>query len=230
MIDVVGKFSASIALVAWAVSGWPAFAAEKAPSTIEIAREDVGEPPSNFEFSLRGEGQPGRWIVVLDPTAIGGVAIEHVSTDQHDDRFPLAIYKPLRQENVEVEVRFKIVSGTMQAAGVVVGLRDSDDFYAVSASALEHRVALLLFMNGKIEQIESAEAEVMLNRWHMLKVVANDDHFAVSLDQKILFTTFDRARMKDGRVALLTQEDNVTRFDQIEIRPLPGLDGIEQAR
>jgi len=43
----------------------------------------------------------------------------------------------------------------------------------------------------------------------------------VSLDTKVLFTTFDRARMKDGRMALWTREDNVTRFDQIEIRPLP---------
>ena len=91
----------------------------------------------------------------------------------------------------------------------------------MGASALEHRVDLLLFANGKSERIEGAEAEVTLNRWHTLKVTVNDDHFAVSLDNKVLFTTFDRARMKDGRIALWTQEDNVTRFDQIEIRVLP---------
>ena len=37
-------------------------------------------------------------------------------------------------------------------------------------------------------------------------------------------TTFDRTRMKDGRMALWTREDNVTRFDGIEIRPLPSPD------
>ena len=72
-----------------------------------------------------------------------------------------------------------------------------------------------------IERIDSAEAEVTSSRWHSLKVVVNDDHFIVSLDQKKLFTTFDRTRMKDGRFALLTQEDNITRFDQIRIRSLP---------
>jgi hypothetical protein len=211
-----------VVLVIASIFSWgiPAYAQNEARVKIGVSGS-LGMPPDNFEFSLRGEGEPGTWKVVRDETAADGAAIEHVSTDQHDDRFPLAIYKPLRPENVEVELRFKIISGTMQAAGVAVGLRDLDSFYAISASAIEHRVALLLFKPDSIEQIESAEAEIALNRWYVLKVVANDDHFAVSLDQRILFTTFDRTRMKDGRVALLTQEDNVTRFDHLEIRPLP---------
>ena len=65
------------------------------------------------------------------------------------------------------------------------------------------------------------DADVLWNHWHSLGVIVHDDHFAVSLDQKPLFTAFDRTRMKDGRVALWTQEDNLTRFDQIEIRALP---------
>jgi len=150
-----------------------------------------------------------------------GLAIEHVSTDPHEDRFPLAIYKPLLIENAEIDVRFNIISGTMQSAGVAVCLRNAGNYYAVIASALEHRVDLILFKDGKIERIDSAEAEVTSSRWHALKVVVNDDHFIVSLDQKKLFTTFDRTRMKDGRFALLTQEDNITRFDQIRIRSLP---------
>ena len=43
----------------------------------------------------------------------------------------------------------------------------------------------------------------------------------VTLDGRVLFTTFDRGRRKDGRIGLWTREDNVTRFDQIEIRALP---------
>jgi hypothetical protein len=35
-----------------------------------------------------------------------------------------------------------------------------------------------------------------------------------------LFTAFERTRMKDGQIALWTQEDNVTRFDRIEVRVL----------
>jgi hypothetical protein len=192
-----------------------------ATTRIDIAHGAIGAPPPDFELSQTGDGERGQWTVVRDPTAVEGVAVEHRSTDPHDDRFPLAIYKALALENVEVSVRFKIVSGTMQAAGLAVGLRNPDSYYAVSASALEHRVDLLLFAKGRVTRLESAEADVGLNRWHTLRLIANDDHFTVSLDGKELLVTFDRARRKDGRIALWTQEDNVTRFDQLEIRPLP---------
>jgi hypothetical protein len=109
----------------------------------------------------------------------------------------------------------------MLTAGIAVGLRDSGNYYVVSASALEQRVDLLLVANGELERVEGTDTNIALNRWHALQLIAKDDHFTVSLDGKKLFTTFDRARMKDGHVALWTREDNVTRFDQIEIRPLP---------
>jgi len=213
---------ASIGVVAWMASAACGLADQAAATRIDIAKNGVGMPPAGFDFRQTGEGEPGQWTVVPDPTAADGFAIEHVSTDQHEDRFPLAIYQPLAFENGEIVVRFKIVSGTMLSAGIALSVRNPDNYYAVSVSALEQRVDLLLFMNGKIERLEgSAEANVEINRWHTLQVKLNDDHFAVSLDTKVLFTTFDRARMKDGRMALWTREDNVTRFDQIEIRPLP---------
>jgi hypothetical protein len=196
-------------------------AAQEHVATAEIAQGRIAQPPADFSFMRTGEGALGQWTIVADATATQRVAIEHVSTDPHQDRFPLAIYTPVTAENVKVSVRFKIVSGTMLAAGIALGVRDPDHYYAVSASALEHRVDLLLFVGGKAERIESAEADVTQDHWHALSVTANDDHFAVSLDQRLLFTTFDRVRMKDGRIALWAQEDNVTRFDQLEIRVLP---------
>ena len=221
MTSNVARCAFVIGVAASIACGVSQLAAEDATKKIDFAKNGIGAPPTDFEFARTGEGELGRWTVVRDATAVEGIAIEHVSTDQHDNRFPLAIYRPLNVENVEVSVRFKIISGTLQAAGIAVCLRSAGSYYAVSASAFEHRVDLLLFMSGKIERIETSEAEVTLNRWHTLGVTVNDDHFAVSLDKKVLFTTFERTRMKDGRVALWTQEDNVTRFDQIEIRPLP---------
>jgi hypothetical protein len=208
----------AVALIASVTAlGWTEGTATK----IDLTSREIGVPPSDFELSQTGDGERGQWTVVRDPTALGGLAIEHRSTDHHDDRFPLAIYKPLAFENVEAGVRFKIISGTMQAAGLAVCLRNPNNYYAVSVSALEQRVDLLLFAKGQVKRIESAEADVALNRWQTLRLIVNDDHFTVSLDDKELFVTFDRARRKDGRIALWTQEDNVTRFEQIEIQPLP---------
>jgi len=217
-----------VAILAAAVSALACMgvAALAETTTIEIAKNGVGNPPADFEFARTGEGDLGQWTVVRDPTASDGFAIEHVSTDQHEDRFPLAIYKPLPQENVAVSTRFKILAGTMLSAGLALSLRNPDSYYAVSASALEQRVDLLLVTNGKVDPIAgSANVNIAIARWHTLKVTLDDDHFVVAFDNKILFTTYDRTRKKDGRVALWTREDNVTRFDQIELRALPPTEG-----
>jgi hypothetical protein len=182
-------------------------AGQETTTRIDIAKNHIGSPPSDFEFQRTGEGELGEWKVVLDPTAVEGLAIEHLSTDQHEDRFPLAIYKPLSAENIRVSVRLKIVSGVSPIAGIAVSLRDPDNYYAVSLNALEQRAGLFLSSAGKSKRIDGVDADVLWNRWHSLGVIVNDDHFAVSLDQKPLFTAFDRTRMKHGRVGLWTQED-----------------------
>src|SRR5436190_6054951 len=91
---------------------------QAATTRIPIGEGGVGMPPGGFDFRQTGEGEPGRWTVVRDPTAADGFAIEHASADQHEDRFPLAIYQPLAFENAEIVVRFKIVSGTLLSAGI----------------------------------------------------------------------------------------------------------------
>ena len=53
--------------------------AQSAPTTVAITDADVGMPPSNFEFAVRGKGEIGQWTVVQDQTAAGGLAIEHAS-------------------------------------------------------------------------------------------------------------------------------------------------------
>jgi hypothetical protein len=199
--------------------------AQAVATRIDIAETAIGTPPADFEFGLTGEGELGQWVVVSDPTTATGLAIEHVSADQHEDRFPLAIYTPLALENVRLTVRFKIVSGTMLRAGMAVGVRDHGNYYSVSASSLEQRVDLSLFQNGQVRRLESLDADIARGRWYTLGLAVNDDHFTVSLDGKLLFTAFDRSRGKDGHIALWTQEDNVTRFDQIEICSPPTVGG-----
>jgi hypothetical protein len=220
MRRTVIRFAAAVGALACLASGGRSVAAEA--TSIDLARDGAGAPPAGFAFARTGEGELGQWTVVRDATAASGFAIEHVSTDRHEERYPLAIYQPLSCENGEIAIRFKIVSGTMLTAGIAFGVRNPDSYYVVSANALEQRVDLLLVMNGSIERIETgAEVNIESGRWHALKVIFNDEHVAVALDQKVLFTTYDRTRRKDGRIALWTREDNVTRFDQIEVRPLP---------
>src|SRR4051812_379517 len=159
--------------------------------------------------------------MVRDVTAIDGTAIEHVSTDQHENRYSLAIYAPVSTKDFKVSVRFKIMKGTMQAAGIAARFLDVDSYYLVRASALEERLDLFRVVNGKKERIWGTDADVVRDRWQLLELQAIDDEFTVSLDRNWLFTARDSTLPSEGQIGLWTEEDNVTRFDGLEIETLP---------
>jgi glycosyl hydrolase family 59 (putative galactocerebrosidase) len=182
----------------------------------------VGNTPSDFDVRRTGRGGPAQWVVVRDASAQGGLALEQVSRDKADYRFPLAIYKPFSGANVEVKARFKPVSGAVdRAGGIAVRLATSDDYYVVRANALEDNVRFYRVVKGRREQLESASLKVSANEWHTLALKAEGDRFTISFDGKPLYTVTDKTFAKEGKVALWTKSDSVTRFDSIDIKPLP---------
>src|SRR5690349_23954436 len=65
-IKTIKHWSWVLAAALWLASG------EAVPAqTVTFESDMPGQPPRDFEFGLAGEGQPGRWEVVADPTAAG---------------------------------------------------------------------------------------------------------------------------------------------------------------
>jgi hypothetical protein len=199
----------------------PAFAGD-GKASIDFEENSIGLPPlDDFDFGVTGGGPPGQWSVVRDVTAIDGVAIEQSNTDPTENRLRFAIYKPLSLKNLAASIRLKLIKGTMQTAGIAFRFVNADNYYVVSASALEERIDLFRVLAGKMERVGGTDADVALNHWQKLGLVAQGDQFTVSLDDAWLFTVWDRTFLTEGRVGLWTEEDNVTRFDQLEIKTLP---------
>jgi hypothetical protein len=185
---------------------------------IAIETTDVGRPPPGFEFARTGQGGPGQWVVVSDPSATGDRAIEQTSTERTDYRFPLAIYAPVSTKNGEVTVRFKAVAGKGdQAAGIAMRVIDRDNYYVVRTNALEDNVRFYRMVKGKREELEGAYVKVSGNEWHTLGLKAEGERFTVTYDGKQSFTTTDPTLAGAGKVALWTKADSITRFDRIEI-------------
>jgi hypothetical protein len=217
LVTLAATIGIAVVLASAATRGWSA----GATTEVDIAKNEPGTPPADFQFLHTGEGEPGRWTVVRDTTAIYGTAIEHVSTDQHENRFALAIYAPLSSRDFKLSVRFKILKGTTQTAGLVARFANVDSYYVVGASALEERVDLSRVVDGKMERIWETDADVALDHWHLLELQAKDDQFTISLDRVWLFTARDSSLLSDGQVGLWTEEDNITRFDRLEIEAFP---------
>jgi hypothetical protein len=87
------------------------------PALAEMIKFTGTGAPSDFEFGRTGSGAPGAWTIVRDDSADGGLALEQQSQDRTDYRFPLAIYKAVSAKNVDVQVRFKAMSGNVDRAG-----------------------------------------------------------------------------------------------------------------
>ena len=189
---------------------------------VDLERMTVGAAPTDFEFARTGSGAVGQWVVVADATAASSRAIEQASTDATDYRFPLAIYKPATAANVEVTLRFKALTGKVdRAGGIAVRVIDADNYYVVRANALEDNVRFYRVVKGRREQLEGADLKVEANVWHTLGLRAQGDRFAITFNGKELYTASDRTFSAAGRVALWTKADSVTRFDSINIKPLP---------
>jgi glycosyl hydrolase family 59 (putative galactocerebrosidase) len=213
-------FAVAISLVA--IGAGPAeVAAQNASTTIDFVQNGIGVPPADFEFWRTERGSPGDWAVVRDTTASAGAAIEQSSRDVAENRYPLAIYKPVSLKDVEISASIKVISGAAPTAGIAVRLMNPGNYYVVAANALEGRVDLYRFSDGRRERIAGTEADVARNHWQTLRVEVEGDHITVSLDEQLLFKAWDRGFLKDGHVALWTEEDTVARFDRIEITDHP---------
>jgi hypothetical protein len=189
--------------------------------TITFDKDTIGTPPIDFAFWRTGEGGPGRWAVVRDESAEGGLALEQSSDERTDNRFPLAIYEPFSDQNVEVRIRFKAIAGKVdRAAGIAVRLTTQDDYYVVRANALENNVRFYRVVKGRREQINGADIKVSSNEWHTLGLRAEGERFTISFDGRQLFTATDKTFIRTGKVALWTKADSVTRFDRIVIDAL----------
>lgn len=181
---------------------------------------DNGRLPSTFEIGQTGKGGPARWEVVRDQTAKGGHALAQLSQDTTDYRFPLAIYKPFSGVNVDVQIRFKPVSGTVdQAGGIALRLTTPNDYYVVRANALEDNVRFYRVVKGERIQLATADVTIASGQWHTLGLKADGQTFTISFGGKPLYSATDGTFTGPGKIALWTKADSVTHFDQLEINP-----------
>jgi hypothetical protein len=212
--------AALLGLLASAIVASPVLAGSEIK--VDLLRNGIGVMPSptDFQFGQTGAGPDGKWAVVRDADARQGAALEQYSTDPYEGRMPLAIYQGASFRNVVATVRFKLLESTTRSAGIAVRVFTAGDYYVAVANALEGRVDLFHFIDGRRTRIAGAEAPVLKRRWQTLELAANESRFTVWLDGTPLFDAYDGALLKEGQVALWTEEDNVTRFDDLTIVPL----------
>lgn len=187
--------------------------------------------PEGFTSAMTGEGGAPKWAVQeVSDAPSGNKVIAQVSDDKTRGRFPLLIHDGLEAKNVDLAVKFKPVSGTVdQAGGLVWRYADKDNYYIVRANALEDNVVLYKVQNGKRTSLApkgtasgtyGQKHTVAGNQWHDLRIVAQGKKFEVYFNGKKLYDVEDETFPGAGKVGLWTKADSVTLFDDLRIKPL----------
>ena len=178
--------------------------------TITFDQDAVGSLPGGWTAGVTGRGAP-KWAVEKDPTA---PSPPNVLKQSGAGTFPWCVKKQTALTDGVVEVKFKPISGSDDAAGGVVWRwKDGDNYYVARANALENNVSLYYTQNGRRNTIKYVDAPVAKNQWHTLRVEFSGRRIQVALDGKVYIEIDDDHIVGPGAVGVWTKADSVTAFD-----------------
>jgi len=178
-----------------------------------------GQSPEKFHSAKTGGGAEQKWVVTTDPTAPSKPnVVAQTSTDQTDYRFPLLISDEGAFQDLDLSVKFKAVSGSVdRAGGLVFRLKDANNYYIVRANALENNYRLYHVVNGRRSQFAGANLKVTSGEWHELRVEAVGNKIACYYDGSKNIEATDDTFKDAGKIGLWTKADSVTHFDDLKV-------------
>ena len=179
----------------------------------------AGQLPGKFHSAKTGGGTAEKWSVVADPTASSKpYVVAQTSTDQTDYRFPLLISDEGSFQDLDLSVKIKAVSGSVdRAGGLVFRLRDPNNYYIVRANALENNYRLYHVVNGRRSQFAGANFKVTSGDWHELRVEVTGNKITCYYDGDKKIEATDSTFKDAGKVGLWTKADSVTYFDDLKV-------------
>jgi hypothetical protein len=135
--------------------------------------------------------------------------------------FPLSIYREVKNfDNGTLSVSFKAISGKEdQAAGIAFNIRETGEYLAVRANALENNLILFSFANGTRSHVLDVEnVPTTPNKWHTLKVVIKGNKMEGYVDDKkyLDYALQDNVR---GRIGLWSKSDSHVLFKSFIVQP-----------
>jgi hypothetical protein len=189
--------------------------------TTDFEADAVGAAVS-CSSGLTGGGPPVDWQIVDDPTAPSGPKVlTEVSGDRTGNRFPVCIFDAVNEADVEVSVGFTTVSGQVdQAAGLMLRVRDADNYYIARANALEDNIRFYRVVNGRREQLAGINIDVPPAQWQTLGLRMRGSMAEVLFNGTVIFSASDTTFSEPGAVGIWTKSDSVTHFDQFTATPL----------
>ncbi len=179
--------------------------------------------PPGFSSHTLGHGYPGEWTVMTDENAPSRThALLQSTPCPSPGCYQLLINDTVRVEYLDLTVGILSQLGTPEsAAGLVLGLQDLDNFYAVIIHPATNVVKAYRFSDGKPTLIEEhAVTPRPRTPWHFLRVqrntIVSKDFFEISFDNQFILSIYD-STFQTGQIGLLTTGDGKFAFDNLRV-------------
>jgi hypothetical protein len=174
--------------------------------------------PDGWLSGVTGHGA-AKWEIVADRAA---ASPPNVLRQSGEATFCWAVSTQDRLKDGFAEVKIRPIAGKEdQAGGLVWRFKDANNYYVVSANALEGNVVLYKTVNGKRSSLQvkgrmfgyGVDTDVPKGKWSVLRVEFVGVLFTVFYEGKKLFEVEDATFQDEGAVGVWTKADSVTLFD-----------------
>ncbi len=183
------------------------------------------EPPSGFSALDLGEGPAAVWRVGVDdgaPTKPN--VLRGSSSCQESTCYRLMVADKFEYEYPDITVRLQLPSqSAVGVGGVVLGVKDSKNFYAVSVDLVGQTLEVIRVIDGKESVLDRAPIKPKAVVWHTLRVQRNTiiskDFMETFFDGQLTVSVEDQT-LGLGRIGFLLRGKTTLSFDSLHAVPL----------
>jgi hypothetical protein len=183
------------------------------------------EPPSGFSPVDFGEGPAAIWHVAADAEApTKPNVVRGSSSCQESTCYRLLVADKFEYEYPDITVRLQLPGqGAVGIGGVVLGVKDAKNFYAVSVDLVGQTLEIFRVIDGKESVLGRAPIKPKAVAWHTLRVQRNTiiskDFMETFFDGQLVASVEDQA-LGLGRIGLLIRGKTTLSFDSLHAVPL----------
>ena len=183
------------------------------------------EIPSGFSPLDLGEGPPAVWQVALDAEApTKPNVLRGSSSCQQSSCYRLMVADKFEYEYPDITVRLQLPNQAVAGVGgVVLGVKDAKNFYAVSVDLAGQTLEVIRVIEGKETVLGRAPIKPKGAAWHTLRVQRNTiiskDFMETFFDGQLAASVEDQT-LGLGRIGLLLRGKTALSFDSLHAVPL----------
>ena len=191
--------------------------------TFDMEKPD--EPPSGFSPLDLGEGPAAVWHIAFDAEAPTKPNVLRGSSSCQERRcYRLIVADTLEYEYPDLTVRLQLPGqATVGEGGVVLGVKDAKNFYAVSVDLVGQMLEVIRVIDGNESVLGGAPIKPKPVAWHTLRVQRNTiiskDFMETFFDGQLAASVEDQT-LGLGRIGVLLRGKTSLSFDSLHAVPL----------